>query len=51
MNAAPRPAQARPELRPANRPDARPARSNANARLVALNVLCDVLGNDAYAAL
>ena len=51
MNAAPRPAQARPELRPANRLDARPARSNANARLVALNVLCDVLGNDAYAAL
>ena len=35
-------------MRPANRPEARPARSNANARLVALNVLCEVLGNVAW---
>lgn len=43
MPAGQRPMQARPEMRP--------ARSNANPRLVAVNVMCDVLGNDAYAAL
>ena len=46
-----RPAQARSELRNAPRPQNVPAKSNANARLVALNVLCDVLENDAYASL
>ncbi len=54
-----RPGTGRPAARPMARPapsavrrsDARPARSNANPRLIAVNVLGDVLGNEAYAAL
>jgi len=44
----PRPAQAKPELR-GDKPAMPP--SNANPRLVALNVVCDVLNEDAYASL
>lgn len=37
--------------RPQGRPEMRAPRSNANPRMVALNVVCDVLGNEAYASL
>ena len=50
-----RPGTGRPEFKknlPAKRPQGRPeARSNANPRLVAVNVLCDVLQKEAYAAM
>ena len=45
---APRPVEAKPEMR-TEKPAMAP--SNANPRMVALNVVCDVLNEDAYASL